>query len=68
MNMFIKVMKDCAAAGAVAAPCVLGPAAILWLLLGPASLYITLFFGPMVFGISFLGALFVLERRERRNR
>ena len=62
MNMFIKGLKDPGVAGELA---VLG----LWTLLlgvcGPESLYLVAVFGPIVLGISFLGALFGIENTKR---
>ena len=67
MNMFIKGLKDRGVAGEIAALAVLG----LWTLLlgvcGPESLYLVAVFGPIVLGISFLGALFGIEDTNRRT-
>ena len=65
MNMFIKGLKDLGVAGELAVFAILG----LWTLLlgvcGPESLYLVAVFGPIVLGISFLGALFGIENTKR---
>jgi hypothetical protein len=67
MNMFIKALKDLWQAGEVAVFTVLGLWTLLLGLYGPESLYLVAVFGPIVLGISFLGALFCVENATRRD-
>ena len=66
MNMFIKAIKELCGACEIAVLAVLGLWALLLGFYGPESLYIVAVFGPIVLGISFLGALFCFENSTRR--
>jgi len=68
MNMFIKAIKDLCGACEIAVLAVLGLWTVLLGFCGPESLYLVAVFGPIVLGISFLGALFCIENANRRNR
>jgi hypothetical protein len=67
MNMFIKAIKELCTACEVGMLLVLGLWALLLALYGPESLHLVAVFGPIVLGISFLGALFCIEASKRGN-